>query len=492
MGSVMPSALPSDREESTIRPPLALAILVTAIPLFMATLDNLVVVFALPVIKARLGGSAETMQWVVNAYELAYAALLLTAAALGDRFGRRRLFAIGIALFTAASIMSALASSTDVLIAARVLQGAGGAAIVPLSLTLLSAAVPPNLRDVAIGIWGAVSGVGVAIGPLVSGAVVQGLAWQWIFWLNVPLGVLVLPLMWTTLRESRGPDRSLDPLGLLLSAAGVFALIWAIIHSDSHGWGSAQTLGVLSGGLALLVLFVLWQARARTPLMPLRLFRHRAFSVINVGGITFSFGVFGSVFLMAQYFQVVQGLSPLASGVRALPWTMFPMITAPLAGLLMGRLGARLIVTTGLALQVVAIGWIAGVTGVHVPYSTFVPAMLLGGAGLGMSLAPMSTVVLSSTPKADHGKASGVNNTVRELGVALGIAVLAAVLAARGGYGSGEQFVNGLRPALWVGAAVVAVGALLGLLLPGPTRAQPQPADETALAAEQAADPAVS
>src|SRR5512139_3782578 len=241
----------SPDDTAAVRPSIGAAIVVTSIPLLMATLDNLVVIFALPVIKAHLGGSVETMQWVVNAYTLTYAALLLTAAALGDRFGRRRLFAVGIVLFTVASATSALAGDTTVLIVSRIVQGAGAAAIVPLSLTLLSAAVPPAWRDPAIGIWGGVSGLGVAAGPLVSGAVVQGIAWQWIFWLNVPLGILVLPYMWRTLRESHGPDRALDPLGLVLAGGGVFAMIWAIIRSDSHGWGSVQTIGVLLVGVGL-------------------------------------------------------------------------------------------------------------------------------------------------------------------------------------------------------------------------------------------------
>jgi len=480
-------------ETSAVRPPLAAAILVTSIPLFMATLDNLVVVFALPVIKAHLGGSAEPMQWVVNAYSLTYAAMLLTAAALGDRFGRRRLFAIGIALFTAASVASALAPDIGVLIAARAVQGAGAAAIVPLSLTLLGAAVPPKLRDVAIGLWGGVSGLGVAVGPVVSGAVVQGLAWQWIFWLNVPLGVLVLPVMWKTLRESHGPERTLDPLGLVLSALGVFALTLGITRSDSHGWASWQTLGVLLAGVAVMAAFVRWQARTATPMMPLRLFRIRAFSFLNLAALTWTFGVFGSVFLLAQYFQDVEGLGPLAAGVRAMPWTMLPMVTAPVFTFLIGRLGARLIVSSGLAMQAVALGWLATTTGTHVPYTTYAPAFVLGGAGLGMVLAPMATVVLSSTPEADHGKASGVNNTVRELGVALGVAVLTAVFISKGGYGSPQSFVNGLIPALWVGAAVLVAGTLFALRLPGPagTAASDPESARHAASGEKVIDPIV-
>ncbi|HEV2346681.1 MAG TPA: MFS transporter [Actinocrinis sp.] len=473
-------------EKAATRPPLAAAILVTSIPLFMATLDNLVVVFALPVIKVRLGGSAESMQWVVNAYTLAYAGMLLTAAALGDRLGRRRLFALGILVFTAASATSALAPNTAMLITSRVVQGLGAAAIMPLSLTLLASAVKPSLRPLAIGIWGAVNGIGIALGPLVSGAVVNGLSWQWIFWLNVPLGMLVLPFMWRTLRESHGPDKALDPLGLVLVSGGVFAMLWAIIHSDSRGWSSAQTLVPLIGGSALVGVFLAWQARARTPLMPLRLFRNRSFSAINFSTIAFSFGLFGSVFLLSQFFQVVDHYSPLESGVDTMPWTMVPMITAPLSSVLMGKLGPRVIVSSGLALLAGGLAWVALTIGTSVPYSTLVPPFVIAGAGLGMVLAPTAIVVIMGVPDADHGKASGVNNTLREMGTALGIAVLSAVFAAQGSYASGESFVDGLRPALWVGAAVVGFGALWALALPGARTASQHLADEAAaLAAEE-------
>lgn len=482
----------STNPAATIRPPLAAAIIITSIPMFMGTLDNLVVVFALPVIKAHLGGSAEDMQWVVNAYTLAYAAMLLTAAALGDRFGRRKMFAFGTTLFTLASIGSALASNTPTLIAFRAIQGVGAAAIMPLSLTLLAAAVKPSLRPLAIGIWGAVNGIGISIGPLISGAVVDELAWQWIFWLNIPLGIISLPLILRVLRESRGPDKELDPLGLVLSAGGVFAMLWAITRSDTHGWSTGATLGPLIGGGVLIVLFLFWQARARTPMMPLRLYRYRSFSVINIATLIFSFGIFGSVFLLAQFFQIVDHYSALKSGVYTLPWTMLPMITAPLSTVLIGKLGPRTIVTTGLVLMTTGVAWIAATTGVGVSYSTFIPPFVIAGAGLGMVLAPTATIVILGVPDSEHGKAAGVNSTLRELGTALGIAVLAAVFAAQGGYASGQNFVDGLRPALWVGASVLAFGALCALMLPGARVAREQTAANAAiLTSEEDAEPAL-
>ncbi|SDH34909.1 DHA2 family efflux MFS transporter permease subunit [Pseudonocardia oroxyli] len=447
--------------------PVWLVVLATALPMFMATLDNLVVTGALPVIRTELGGSLETLQWVVNAYTLAFATLLLTASGLGDRIGRRRVFVGGIVLFTAASAAAALSTDATTLILARAVQGVGAAAVMPLSLTLLAAAVPPARRALAIGIWGGVSGLGVAVGPLVGGAVVDGLAWQWIFWLNVPFGVLAVPLALVVLRESRGPDRRLDPLGLLLSAVGVLAVVYTVVRADAEGWGSARTIGGLVLGAALLVGFTAWQRRAAAPLLPLRLFRSRGFSAANATAVGFSFGMFGAVFLLAQFLQVVQGLSPFEAGLRTMPWTLAPMVVAPIAGILTGRVGPRPLVAAGMVLQAGALAWLAAVTTVDVSYGTLVPPFLLAGVGMGLTFAPIATAVITGVSDADHGKASGANSTLRELGVALGVAVLTAVFTANGSYAGGQAFVDGLVPAVWIAAGVVAVGAVGALFLPG-------------------------
>jgi EmrB/QacA subfamily drug resistance transporter len=447
--------------------PLWVVVLATALPMFMATLDNLVVTGALPVIRTELGGSLETLQWVVNAYTLAFATLLLTASGLGDRIGRRRVFVGGIVLFTVASAAAALSPDATTLILARAVQGVGAAAIMPLSLTLLAAAVPPARRALAIGIWGGVSGLGVAVGPLVGGAVVDGLAWQWIFWLNVPFGVLAVPLALVVLRESRGPDSRLDPLGLALSGIGVLAIVFTVVRADAEGWGSARTIGGLVLGAALLVGFVLWQRRAAAPLLPLRLYRSRAFSAANATSIAFSFGMFGAVFLLAQFLQVVQGLSPFEAGLRTMPWTLAPMVVAPIAGIIAGRVGPRPLVASGMVLQAAALAWLAAVTSVDVSYGALVPPFLLAGIGMGLTFAPIATAVITGVPDADHGKASGANATLRELGVALGVAVLTAVFTANGDYTSGQAFVDGLLPAVWIAAGVVAVGAVAALFLPG-------------------------
>jgi EmrB/QacA subfamily drug resistance transporter len=449
---------------------MAAVLVAVSIPMFMVTLDHLVVTTALPVIKSSLGASLTDLQWFVNAYTLSFAALLLTMAALGDRIGRRRLFLAGIAVFTAASAACAVATEPWQLTAARALQGAAGAAVMPLSLTLLAAEVPDRMRNAAVGIWSGISGLGVAVGPVVGGAVTEGLHWTWIFWLNVPVGLVALPFVAVVLKESRGGTGRLDPLGLVLSSAGVLALVWGIVHGQDDGWTSTSVVTTLVAGVALLAAFVAWERRAAAPMLPLRLFRSRGFTVVNTVALAFSAGVFGAIFLLAQFMQVSQGMSPLEAGVRTLPWTLAPMVIAPLAGLvLVARFGARTLIVTGLVLLSVALGWLATISTTDVPYGTLVLPLALAGIGMGLEFAPMSTVALASVSPDMHGVASGALNTVRELGVAVGIAVLASVFAGNGDYASPAGFVAGLQPAVWVGAAIVAAGALLAFLLPRTT-----------------------
>jgi EmrB/QacA subfamily drug resistance transporter len=437
------------------------------IPTFMVTLDNLVVTNALPVIKAELGASLSDLQWFVNAYTLSFAALLLTAAAIGDRLGRRRIFLAGITLFTLASAACALATEPWMLIGARAIQGVGAAAVMPLSLTLLAGAVPERLRSAAIGIWGGISGLGVAVGPVVGGAVVDGLNWQWIFWLNVPVGVVAVVLAARVLTESKGTAKRLDLLGLVLATGGVLSIVWGVVHGAGDGWTSAGVLGSLVAGLVLLAAFVGWERRTPSPMLPLRLFSVRAFSVINITSFTFSVGVFGSVFLLAQFFQVVQGYSPLESGVRTMPWTMAPMVVAPIAGLIVDRVGARTLIASGQVFLAVALGWLALITTASTQYSDMVLPFILAGVGMGLTFAPSASVVMASAADADRGVASGTNNTIREVGVAMGVAVLASVFASAGSYESPARYADGLVPAVWTGAAIVAAGAVVALLLPG-------------------------
>ncbi|PJI94403.1 MFS transporter [Luteimicrobium subarcticum] len=446
--------------------PVWLALLAASLPMFMATLDNLVMTGALPVISERLHPDVEQLQWFVNAYTLVFATLMLPAAALGDRFGRRRVFVGGIVLFALASAASALADTPAQLIAARAVQGAGGAAILPLSLALLAGAVPASRRAMAIGIWGGVSGLGVALGPVIGGAVVEGLSWRAIFWLNVPVAVVAVPLAVWGLREARGRVGRFDLVGLVLAGAGIFLAVWAVVGANDRGWGSVTTVGMLLGGAVLLAAFVRHETRAESPLVPLRLFRARSFTVSNVAGFAFSMGMFGAVFLLTQYLQIGEGYSPLAAGARTLPWTAAPMLVAPVAGALTGRFGARPFVAGGLVLQTISLAWMAVGIDSGGAYPSLVPAFVVAGVGMGLTFAPVATAVLADLPDRDHTTASSVNATIREVGVALGVAVLTAVFLGAGGAFTPAAYVDGLVPALWVGAAVVGVGAVASLLMP--------------------------
>jgi EmrB/QacA subfamily drug resistance transporter len=443
---------------------------VTSIALFMVVLDNLVVSTALPVIRVDLGASLEQLEWTVNAYTLTFAVFLLTGAALGDRFGRKRMFMLGVAIFTGASALAALAPSAELLIAARALQGVGGAIVTPLTLTILSAAVSRERRGVALGAWSGIAGLAVATGPLVGGAVVEGISWQWIFWLNVPVGLALLPLA-TRLSESYGPDRSLDIPGLGLASAGLLGIVWGLVNGNADGWTSPAIVTALAAGATLLAAFVAWELRTPTPMLPMGFFRDRAFAAANGASLLMYFGMFGSIFLLTQFFQTAQGFSPLESGLRVLPWTAMPMVVAPIAGALSDRIGGRPIMAAGLALQAVGLAWIADVSSAGVGYASLVIPFVLSGVGMAMFFAPTANVVLSAVRPQDEGKASGTNNTIREVGGVLGVAVLASVFARGGGYESPQAFSDGLVPALWVGALVVGAGALIALLIPGRRRA---------------------
>src|SRR5947207_379636 len=309
---------------------------ITSTALFMVTLDNLVVTTALPVIRQDLHSGLSGLEWTVNAYTLTFAVLLLTGAALGDRFGRRLMFSIGLTIFTVASAAAALAPSATALDVARAVQGVGGAIVMPLTLTLLSAAVPAEKRGLALGAWGGIGGLAVAIGPLVGGAVVSGISWHWIFWLNVPIGLVLAPLAFLRLNESRGPSTKLDLPGLALASSGLLGIVWGLVRGNSAGWGSPEIVGALAGGALVTALFVLWELRTPAPMLPMRFFRNRVFALTNVASLFMYFGMFGSIFLLAQFFQTVQGYSPFGSGLRVLPWTAMPIFVAPVAGALSG------------------------------------------------------------------------------------------------------------------------------------------------------------
>jgi EmrB/QacA subfamily drug resistance transporter len=453
---------------------------VTSLALVMVTLDNLVVTTALPVIRKDLGAGIEGLEWTVNAYTLAFAVLLLTGAALGDRFGRRRLFVIGLGIFTVASAAAALAPSIDALVAARAVQGLGGAIITPLTLTLLSGAVPAEKRGLALGAWGGIGGLAVALGPLVGGAVVSGLSWQWIFWINVPLGLVLIPLASRRLNESRGSTDKLDLPGLGLASAGLFGIVWGLVRGNGQGWTSPEIVSTIALGIALVGAFVLWELRTETPMLPMRFFRSRTFALTNVASLLMFFGMFGSIFLLAQFFQTVQGYSPFGSGLRILPWTAMPIFVAPIAGALSDRIGGRPLMALGLALQATGLGWIAAVGSPTAAYADFVAPFVISGMGMGLFFAPVANVVLSSVRPHEEGQASGANNAIRELGGVFGVAVLASIFSRYGGYTSGQAFIDGLHPAIWVGAVVVLAGAIAAFAIP---RRRTQEAHQLALEA---------
>src|SRR4051794_1401149 len=445
---------------------------VTSVALFMAQLDNLVVTTALPVIRTDLHASLSSLEWTVNAYTLTFAVLLLTGATLGERFGRRRLLVIGLVIFTAGSAAAALAPSAGWLIVFRAVQGAGAAVVTPLTLTLLSAAVPVERRGMALGIWGGVAGLAIATGPLVGGAVVQGLSWQSIFWLNVPIGLALIPVARWRATESYGSKAPLDLPGVVLASAGLFGVVLGLVRGNSLGWTSAYVLTSLAAGLTLVVGFVAWERRTSSPLLPMRLFASRGFSATNLASVLMFFGMFGAIFLLAQFLQTVQHYSPLSAGLRTLPWTAMPIVVSPIAGLLADRIGGRPVVLTGLVLQATGLAWLAAISSPTVPYGDLVPAFVVSGIGMALFFAPVATMVLGTVARSEEGIASGATNALRELGGVFGVAVLAAVFSRHGGYASGQSFVDGLRPAVAVGAAGVGLAALALLAVP---RRRPEP-----------------
>ncbi len=453
----------------TASPGLVLAL--TSVAFFMVSLDSLVVVTALPAIHGSVGGAIGTLEWAVNAYGLTFAAGIITAAALGERLGRRRVYVAGLALFTLASAACAVAPNAGLLIAARAVQGLGSAAVTPLALTILAAAFPAQRRGAVVGIFGGIAGLAIAGGPLVGGAVTQGLDWHWIFWINVPIGVLAVLGSLAFLPAGRpggqpGTAGPLDLPGAVLAAAGAALLAWGLVRAGGSGWGDPLGLGAMLGGLAVLTGFVGWERRAAEPMLPLRLFRNRTFAAGNVAGFM-SFGaIMSAAFLTAQYFQLGLGYSPLATGLRLLPWTATPMLVAPAAGALADRIGTRPLLVTGLTLQAGGLAWVtllasSGSSG----YAGYVLPFVLAGIGISMSIPAVPTTVLGAAPAADVGRASGVNNTMQRFGGAFGVALVGALFAAHGHLGTASSFTAGYRQAMLGSAALSLAGALVSLCI---------------------------
>lgn len=444
----------------------AWVVILTAVGSAMAALDTLVVSTALSAIRVDLGATVEQLEWTVNAYNLSFAVLLLTAAAFGDRYGRRGWYAGGLALFAVASAASALAPSVGWLIAARALQGAGAALMLTLGLALISAAFPPERRGAAIGLFSAVTGIAVASGPLVGGAIVEGIDWEWIFWLNVPIGLLAVPFVLTRIEESVGGDARLDLPGLALISAGAFGVVWALVRGNTAGWDSGEVLAALCGGVLVLCAFVTWERRARAPMLPPRLFRSRAFAAGNVVLFCLTGALFGAIFFFAQMLQTVLGYEPLGAGLRLVPFTVTFITIAPVVGRFVDRTGPRPFVIAGMALQTLAFGWIALIAEPGLTYAQFLVPSILAGAGVSLAIPSAQVAVVGSVAGPDVGKAAGANTMMRELGGVLGIAIAVALFAGAGSHASPEAFLDGFAPAIASLAALALVGALTALAIP--------------------------
>jgi EmrB/QacA subfamily drug resistance transporter len=449
-------------------------------------LDALVVVTALPQIQRDLHVGLPTLQWTVNSYGITFAAGIITAAALGDRLGRRRVFLWGLALFTIASAACALAPNAPLLITARAIQGLGGAAVLPLSLTILTTAFPAERRGMVVGIYGGLAGLAVAAGPLVGGAVTEGLDWHWIFWINVPIGVVASLLSLRLLPESYGAPARLDLPGVALVSAGAVALVWALVRGNEAGWRSVETIATITLGVALLAAFLRWEARTAEPLVPLRLFGIRAFAVGNLTMFLMSGAIFAAAFLVIQYAQLVRGYSPLSTGVRLLPWLATPVFVSPAAGALSDRIGRRPVIATGLLLQTLGLGWVALNASTSMSYAALAIALFVAGVGISMALPTVPTTVLSAVAPQEMGKASGVNYMMQRFGSVFAVAIATSVFQASGHLGSPHSVTAGFKPALAVCVAFSLLGAFASLALA--PRVGREPVDAEAPAIELAAE----
>ena len=441
-------------------------LILSSVASLMVALDALVVSTALGVIRRDLHASIDELEWTVNAYGLSFAVLLVPAAALGDRLGRRRLFAVGLGLFVLGSIACALSPNAGLLIASRAVQGSAAALVAPLSLALVSTAFPPERRGWAMGVYGGITGIAVLGGPVIGGAVTQGLAWQWVFWINVPIGLAAIPLVLTRIPESYGPRARLDTPGLVLVTVAAMGIVWGLMRGNDVGWGSAETIATLAAGLAALVAFVFVERRAAEPMLPPRMFARRGFSAGTGSNFLFSASLFSAVFFMAQFQQISLGQGPLDSGLRLLPWTGTLFIVAPIAGALTNRIGERTLVTLGLAMQAAGMAWVATIASPHMTYWHMIPPLIIAGAGISMAIPSAQNAVMNAVAPDDVGKASGAYMTTRQLGGVFGLALAVAVFTGAGSYASPAAFSDGFVPALTVSAALSAAGALVAALLP--------------------------
>jgi EmrB/QacA subfamily drug resistance transporter len=439
---------------------------VTSLASFMMALDSLVITTAFATIRAEFGSSVEMLQWAINAFNLTFAVLLLTGAALGDRFGRRRVFAAGIALFVLASAACALAGSAETLIAARAAQGAGAALVMPLAMAILSGAFAREERARALGIFSGVTGCALIIGPAIGGLITESLGWRWVFWINLPIGLIAMVLFFARLRESFGPKAALDIPGLLLVTIAALALVWSLLRGNPIGWTSPEVMSALALGAVFSIAFVAWELRASAPMVPMRLFASRPFAAGVAASLLFYAAMYGVLFLLPQFLQVTLGFGPLGAGLRLLPWTSTLFLTAPIAGAVVQKFGERPLVVTGLLMQAAGLGWIAMEAASGTAYPAIVVPLVLAGVGVSMAMPAAQNAVLGSVTVAEMGKASGVFNMGRFLGGMFGIALLVTVFSASGAVDTPAHFSKGFTAAMSVAAVLSLAGAFVGLWLP--------------------------
>jgi EmrB/QacA subfamily drug resistance transporter len=437
----------------------------------MVVLDSVVVITALPRMQRDLHVGLSSLQWTVNAYGIAFAAGIITAAALGDRFGRRRVFNSGVALFTLASAACALAPGATELIVARTVQGLGAAVVLPLSLTILTTAFPPEKRGMIVGVYGGLAGLAVALGPIVGGLITEAIDWHWIFWINVPIGLAAVILGTRLLPETHGAREGFDLAGVALVTAGVVALVWALTRADGVGWGSAEIVGSLTSGSLLLGAFVWWEHRAPAPMVPLRLFASRGFALGNLTSFFLQGATFAAALFITQEFQLARGYTPLATGLRLLPFFVTPMIVSPLAGTLSDRIGRRPLMVTGLALQALGFVWVAARGSLDRSWIELDVALLIAGIGVSMALPTVPAAVLDAVAPHEMGKASGIYYMAQRFGTVFAVAVASAVFSAHGHLGSPTGVNAGFRPALWVCACFAVLAAVSALAMTSPRRA---------------------
>jgi EmrB/QacA subfamily drug resistance transporter len=434
-----------------------------ALGLFMIMLDNTVVNVALPSIQRDLGIGLSELEWIVTGYALSFAALLLTGGKLADLLGRRLVFVVGLGIFTLSSLFCGLAETGDALIAWRIVQGVGAALMNPATLSIISATFPPHQRGMAIGIWAGVSALALAIGPLIGGLLTEHIDWSWIFFVNIPVGVLAIGASFLLIDESKdtSDEKRLDLPGLVSSGIGLFALTYGLIEANTYGWTSARIVGAFVVAAVAVAAFVWLELHQRLPMVDLSLFRNGTFAGANAVMLLVALAMFGVFFFVSLYMQNILGFSAVQTGAAFLPMTILIMLTAPIAGKLSDRVGSRWLMTAGMVLVAIQLLYYSTL-GVHEGFFDLLPGLLIGGVGMATVMAPTTAAVMGSVPVEASGVGSAILNSMRQVGGALGIAVMGAIMAARiGDERTPEAFVDGFSTTLLVSGLIALAGAVI-------------------------------